>query len=104
MMTITATSPAPNPTLLDAEDPVSLLIYQPAELPAPPLPPPVSAHLALPTAVVYAPPSIAVDMVAAFLAGRKPTTLRAYAQDLEDFAGFLGHATPGPAVELLLAG
>jgi integrase/recombinase XerC len=69
------------------------------------LPPPaVSAHLAVPADAIYSPPSIAVDMVAAFLAGRKPTTLRAYAQDLEDFASFLGHSTPGPAVELLLAG
>src|SRR5262245_39991224 len=32
-------------------------------------------------------------LVAAFLAGRSPQTLRAYRKDLEDFAGFLGVAT-----------
>ena len=40
----------------------------------------------------------------AFLAGRKATTLRAYAQDLADFARYVGLADPGPAIDLLLSG
>lgn len=45
-----------------------------------------------------------VDLVAAFLAGRRPTTLRAYRKDLRDFAGFLGLDEVTTAVELLVAG
>jgi integrase/recombinase XerC len=46
----------------------------------------------------------AIDLVAAFLSGRKPTTLDAYRRDLADFARFVGAAGPGPAVELLVSG
>ena len=53
----------------------------------------------------HAPPAVAVpDLVAAFLAGRKPTTIDAYRRDLADFARFLGVATPGAAAELLVGG
>ena len=45
-----------------------------------------------------------VDLLGAFLAGRRPTTLRAYRKDLADFADFLGLADAGAAVELLVAG
>src|SRR4051812_16451533 len=45
-----------------------------------------------------------VDVLTAFLAGRKPTTVRAYQFDLGDFARFLGSPSPTAAVELLLAG
>lgn len=50
-------------------------------------------------------PAVAsLDLVGAFLAGRKATTLRAYARDLADFARFAGFPDPGPAVELLIGG
>jgi integrase/recombinase XerC len=45
-----------------------------------------------------------VDLLGAFLAGRKPTTLRAYRKDLTDFATFLGVPGPGEAVEFLVSG
>src|SRR3954452_16555930 len=45
-----------------------------------------------------------VDLLAAFLAGRKPTTLRAYRKDLTDFAAFLGAPGPGEAVDFLVSG
>lgn len=45
-----------------------------------------------------------VDLLGAFLAGRKPATLRAYRKDLNDFAAFLGVQDAGEAVELLVAG
>ncbi len=45
-----------------------------------------------------------VDLLGAFLAGRRPTTLRAYAKDLADFAAFLGLPDAGAAVETLIAG
>jgi integrase/recombinase XerC len=45
-----------------------------------------------------------VDLLGAFLAGRRPTTLRAYAKDLADFAAYLGLADAGAAVEALVAG
>jgi integrase/recombinase XerC len=45
-----------------------------------------------------------VDLLGAFLAGRKPTTLRAYRKDLTDFAAFLGVPGPGAAVEFLVTG
>jgi integrase/recombinase XerC len=67
-------------------------------LPAPivvrpdPAPPPALPHAST------------VDIVAAFLSGRNPRTLRAYSRDLEDFARFLGQPTAGVAVELLLSG
>ena len=37
-----------------------------------------------------------VDLFQACLAGRKPTTIKAYRQDLGHFARFLGIATPAP--------
>jgi integrase/recombinase XerC len=42
--------------------------------------------------------------VTAFLAGRSPQTLRAYRQDLEDFAAFTGCASIDQAAQHLLAG
>ncbi len=44
----------------------------------------------------------AVDLMDAFLAGRKATTLRAYDRDLKDFAKSTGHDTSRKAVEWLL--
>ena len=44
------------------------------------------------------------DIMAAFLAGRNPRTLRAYASDLADFARFVHASEPSSAVELLLSG
>jgi integrase/recombinase XerC len=46
--------------------------------------------------------SAAARLIVAFLAGRNPRTLRAYRQDLADFAAFAG-ATPAAAVAQLLA-
>lgn len=49
-------------------------------------------------------PTVAtVDVVAAFLAGRTPQTLRAYAGDIEHFARFLGQSSGSIAVDLLLS-
>jgi hypothetical protein len=45
-----------------------------------------------------------VDLLAAFLAGRKPTTLRASREDLTEFAAFLRAPGPGEAVELPVSG
>jgi integrase/recombinase XerC len=45
-----------------------------------------------------------VDLLEAFLAGRRPTTLRAYAKDLADFAAYLGLKDAAAAVESLIAG
>lgn len=45
----------------------------------------------------------AEDLVAAFLAGRSPRTLRAYAADLEAFRAWTGAATTAAAAQLLLA-
>ena len=42
--------------------------------------------------------------MAAFLAGRNPRTLRAYASDLADFARFVHARDASAAVELLLSG
>ena len=42
-------------------------------------------------------------LVTAFLAGRKPSTRRAYARDLQDFARFTASPTPEHATALLLA-
>ena len=44
------------------------------------------------------------DLLAAFLDGRRPATLRAYAKDLADFAGYLGLASASAAVDMLVAG
>jgi len=50
-------------------------------------------------------PAIAsTDIIQAWLAGRNPRTLRAYAFDLSDFARFAGAATPEAAVDALVAG
>ncbi len=59
----------------------------PSQLPVP--------HLAVPEDV---------DLLGAFLAGRRPTTLRAYAKDLTDFAAYLGLGSASVAVEALVAG
>jgi len=48
-------------------------------------------------------PLDAGDVVAAFLAGRSPETLRAYDADLRDYARFLGLTDPKTAVSALLA-
>lgn len=45
-----------------------------------------------------------IDLLGAFLAGRRPTTLRAYRKDLADFADFLGAANAHEAIALLVAG
>jgi integrase/recombinase XerC len=44
-----------------------------------------------------------VDLLEAFLAGRKATTLRAYTADLSDFAGWAGKPSPGAACDWLFA-
>jgi integrase/recombinase XerC len=44
------------------------------------------------------------DLLEEFLAGRRPTTLRAYAKDLADFAAFLKLASAAAAVDSLIAG
>src|SRR5262249_16567066 len=43
------------------------------------------------------------QLLAAFLSGRRPRTLRAYARDLADFAGWSGVCSSAEAVRLLLA-
>lgn len=53
---------------------------------------------------VALPDVVGLDLVGAFLAGRKPTTLDAYRRDLDDFARFLGVPTATAAAELLVAG
>lgn len=50
------------------------------------------------------PDVVGLDLVGAFLAGRKPTTLDAYRRDLDDFARFLGVPTASAAAELLIGG
>ena len=45
-----------------------------------------------------------VDLLGAFLAGRRPTTLRAYAKDLRDFAAHLGLDDAAAAVKTLISG
>jgi integrase/recombinase XerC len=58
-----------------------------------------------PPHVGYAPARLGdVDLVGAFLSGRNPRTLRAYARDLDDFARFLGVGPAREAVGSLLAG
>jgi integrase/recombinase XerC len=53
-----------------------------------------------------APPAIASDaaILEAWLRGRNPRTLRAYAHDLADFARFAGAPSAEAAVEVLMAG
>jgi integrase/recombinase XerC len=49
-------------------------------------------------------PAVSIsELVAAFLAGRKKTTLETYRQSLEDFASFLNPARRHDAAEMLLA-
>ncbi len=61
-------------------------------------------NLPVPRAVPSLPaPSLANDVLEAFLAGRKQNTLEAYLFDLTDFARFAGTADPAAAVEALLA-
>lgn len=50
-----------------------------------------------------APPPAAPELVAAFLAGRSPQTLRAYRADIEDFARWLGVPDLDAAAERLIA-
>ena len=50
------------------------------------------------------PALLGVDLVGAFLSGRNPRTLKAYAKDLDDFARWLGSPSSSAAVELLLSG
>jgi integrase/recombinase XerC len=45
-----------------------------------------------------------VDLFEAFLAGRRPATLRAYAKDLADFAAYLGLDGASAAVATLISG
>src|SRR5579871_3688296 len=68
-------------------------------------PEPVSlpALVERPAAATPAPIDVgAIDLVAAWLSGRKETTRLAYGKDLDDFARFHGQTRAG-AVELLLA-
>ncbi len=53
-------------------------------------------------ALAGADPGQAARLVAAFLAGRNPRTLRAYSQDLEDFRAFVGAGDVDAAAALLL--
>jgi integrase/recombinase XerC len=64
----------------------------------------MSTELAtVPPAPHFSPPAIGeVDLIKAFLSGRKETTLRAYDKDLRDFGRFVGAPSPSAAVELLL--
>lgn len=55
-------------------------------------------HFAVPASIGQ------VDLLDAFLSGRKPTTLRAYEADVEDFGRFLGAPSGRAAIGLLLAG
>src|ERR1051326_5106142 len=67
---------------------------------SPYLPVPVATSVALPTDTL----SPAQRLLAAFLAGRSPQTLRAYRADLVAFATFVGAATPAEAAQRLLTG
>jgi integrase/recombinase XerC len=55
----------------------------------------------IPAAPRQEPVPAAARLVAAFLAGRNPRTIRAYRQDLADFAAFVG-GTPDAAADRLL--
>lgn len=48
------------------------------------------------------PASAAAQLLAAFLSGRSPETIRAYRQDLEDFRAFIGAGDMGAAAARLL--
>jgi integrase/recombinase XerC len=62
----------------------------------------MSAEL-VPIRPAQPPTSRQVDLVEAFLSGRNPRTLRAYGQDLDDFARFSGSFDRKAAVESLLS-
>lgn len=57
-----------------------------------------------PSALVAGGGDAPVELVAAFFAGRNPRTLRAYRQDLADFAAFLGTPDVRVAADTLLGG
>ena len=61
--------------------------------------------VALPPSASYAIPTDApcARLYAAFLAGRSEHTLRAYGQDLEAFAAFLGEPSPQAALARLIS-
>jgi hypothetical protein len=59
---------------------------------------PVPANAAAPAVL---PP--AARLVAAFLSGRSPATLRSYRKDLDDFAAWSGAGSAEDAARLLLA-
>jgi integrase/recombinase XerC len=60
-------------------------------------------HLSVPLAPAgIDPSSAAARLLAAFLSGRKPETIKAYRQDLEDFQAFVGVATLDQAAAQLL--
>jgi integrase/recombinase XerC len=63
-----------------------------------------NAHLPIAHPAEFRDVSPARRLLDAFLAGRSATTLRCYAGDLRDFAGFLGVNTPEAVAERLLAG
>jgi integrase/recombinase XerC len=67
--------------------------------------PPMATELVLADRIAPELPAIASpqDVVAAWLSGRSPRTLRAYSFDLQDFARFIGAPTPIAAVELFMA-
>src|SRR5262245_52123296 len=67
------------------------------ETPTPPATAPIGGAL-----VPAGPP--AGPLLAAFLSGRSPQTLRAYRQDLDDFAAFLGVPAADAAHRLLAGG
>jgi integrase/recombinase XerC len=59
--------------------------------------------LPVPAAAAALDATAAARLLAAFLAGRSPATLRAYQQDLNDFARFAGAGSADAAAGLLLA-
>jgi integrase/recombinase XerC len=70
-------------------------------------PPPATSTALIVPPVAAAPPALpdgAARLLAAFLSGRSPRTLRAYRGDVADFARWCGCETPGAAVQLLRAG
>jgi integrase/recombinase XerC len=64
----------------------------------------LAARVPSPRVEVLDPGGPAQRLLTAFLAGRSPQTLRAYRQDLADFAAFVGAAAPAEAAQQLLAG
>src|SRR5689334_4400526 len=64
---------------------------------------PASEYLPVPVPPPSGPLAAPIDLVQAFLSGRSRQTMRAYAQDLADFAAFVGASTPADAARQLLA-